>query len=44
MCMMGIGGRVALFLLEVAERVQARHKRWKKVVAIRDVANVCYAT
>ena len=42
--MVGMGGRAALFILEVAEGVLARYKRWKESVAGREIANVCSAT
>ena len=44
MHMVGMGGRAALFILEVAEGVLARYKRWKESVAGREIANVCSAT
>ena len=40
----GIGVRIALFLLEMIEGVQAKNKRWKKSLASRDLAKFCYAT
>ena len=43
MYMVGMGGRVLLFILEMSERVQARNKRWKKAVASRDVVKICSA-
>ena len=42
--MLGMGRSVALFLLEVAKRIQANHYIWTELVTSRDMAKICYAT